>query len=131
MGVASLEIFAEVAGDGSGGSVAQVLGDDFGGHVGVAGADEDVVYVIGAEEDFGVAEHAGGFDVEAVLGEDGADEGAEVGGGIDEQDAVAALLFGDLGGGFFEEGLERGLFGGVDLEDGVEHGLLQEVCDEM
>lgn len=69
----------EVARGVAGGDGAEVLAEDVGGEVGVAGADEEVVGGLGVEEDFGVAEEADGADVEAVLGEDVADEGAEVG----------------------------------------------------
>ena len=55
------------------------MAEDVVGDVGVAGADEEVVDGLGVEEGFGVAEGGDGLDVEAVLREDGADEGAEIG----------------------------------------------------
>ena len=78
--------------------------EDVGGDVGVAGADEEEVDGLGVEEGFGVAEGADGVDVEAVLGEDGADEGAEVGGAVDEEDAAAVGWLGFLRGGGALEG---------------------------
>ena len=80
------------------------MAEDVVGDVGVAGADEEVVGGLGDEEGFGVAEGGDGAEVEAVLGEDGADEGAEVGRAVDEEDAAAALLLGFCGGGGFLEG---------------------------
>ena len=78
--------------------------EDVGGDVGVAGANEEEVDGLGVEEGFGVAEGADGVDVEAVLGEDGADEGAEVGGAIDEEDAAAVRGLGFLRRGGAVEG---------------------------
>ena len=79
VGVGGFEVWGEAAGGGFGGIGAEGLAEDVVGDVGIAGADEEVVGGLGVEEGFGVAEGGDGVDVEAVLGEDGADEGAEIG----------------------------------------------------
>ena len=54
-----------------------------------AGANEDVVCAVDAKQQLGVAEGAGRLDVESALGEDGSGEGAEIGGGVEDEQARA------------------------------------------
>ncbi len=128
--VGGLEVCGEMTGSGFGGGRAEGLVEDVGGEVEVAGADEEEVCGLGVEDGFGVAEEADGADVKAVLREDGADEGGEVGGAVDEEDAAAAGGCWLGGGGGFLEGGEGFVVGGQRFQDSREEGLVEEAGDE-
>ena len=82
------------------------------------------------EENAGVADEAGGADLVSTLGEDGADEGAEVGRTIDNKDAMAWVVMDGRRGGIAQEGEDGFLLGRVRVEDGREHSDLENLGDE-
>jgi hypothetical protein len=95
-----------------------------------ARTDEDVVDRIQREKDAGVADEACGADLVPVAMEHGADEGAEVGGAIDDKDAMSWLIVDARRGRLAEKGEDRFLLAGVRVDDGVEHRELEDLRDE-
>lgn len=96
-----------------------------------SGADEDEVDGIDAKEKFGVAQGADSSHIEAVLRENAADEHAEVGGRIKDEQTAGAFS-GDIGGrrGLLKEGLDGDLFGRVAAKDVGEVRDSEQVGDE-
>jgi len=128
-GVVRFEVGAEMKDGGVGGDGGETVGGHLGWELSAAGADEDVVGGVDAKEEFGVAEGAGGADVVSVLGEDGAGEGAEIGGGIEDEQAGASRCFRSSRVGAVVKGEDGFLFGCEARKDG--HSCeIEEVGDE-
>lgn len=128
-GVVGFEVGAEMEDGGVGGDGGETVGGHLGGKLRVAGADEDVVGGVDAEEEFGVTEGAGGANVVSVLREDGAGEGAEVGGGVEDEQAGAAGCFRSSRVGAVVKGEDGFLFGREAAENG-DAGEVEQVGDE-
>ena len=129
MGVEGAEFRRQLEGCGFGREGFERGEDGGSGHLRGAGTDEDVVDVVNLEEDAGVADEACGAHFVSMLGEDGADKGAEVGRAIDNEDAVAGLVVDGGRGWLMEEGQDGFLLGGVRLKDGGEHGDVEDFDD--
>ena len=125
LGVADFEVVVQAERDGFGSERGEGLQGRLGWALEGSGADQDVVVGVGLEHDFGVAEEGKRADIEAVALQDGADEDAEVGGLVDDEDTRAALFGQSLGGTLAGEGEDGFLFGGENLEGAAEHGELE------
>jgi hypothetical protein len=130
MGVQGAEFRRELKGGGLGRDVFKRGQDGGGGHLRCARTDEDVVDRIEREKDAGVADEAGGADLVPVAMEHGADEGAEVGGAIDDEHAMSGMIVDTGRGRLAEKGEDRFLLAGVRVDDGVEHRELEDLRDE-
>ena len=129
-GVEGAEFRRELEGGGLGRDGFERFEDRCGRHLGSAGTDEDVVDRIDGQQDARVADEAGGGDFIAVAAEDGADEGAEVGGAIDNEDTVTGLVVGVRRCGLAKEGQDGILFVRVGVDDGVKESDLEDFVDE-
>lgn len=130
MGVEAAELRRELEGGGFGGEAFEGGENVGGGHLRGAGTNEDVIDVVDLEKDAGVADEAGGANFVSMLGEDGAHEGAEIRGTVDDEDAVTGLVVGRGRGGLAQEREGGFLLGGIRLEDRGEHGDVESFGDE-
>ena len=88
--VVRFEVWSELEDGGLRGHRGKTTRDRLGRQLSAAWSDEDVVCAFDAEQQLGVAEGTGGLDVESALGENGSGEGAEIGGGVEDEQARAA-----------------------------------------
>lgn len=130
MGVEAAEFRRELEGLRFGREVFE-CGEDRGGrHLGRARSHEDVVDRMHLEEDARVADEAGGFDVIAMLCEDGADEGAEVGRAVDDQNTMAGLAVPSGRGRLTEKRDDGFLLGRERFKDSGEQSNLEDFRDK-
>lgn len=129
-GVVRFEVAAELEDGSFGGDGGETIRGHLGRELRAAWADEDVVGGVDAKEELGVAEGTCGAYVESALGEDASGEGAEVGGGIEDEKAGTLCSGLSVPGNAVHEGEDGLVFGRIVSDDRRHPGEVEQGCDE-